>query len=48
MAQIPASLLTLLAGIEITLISLWVGQHHGLLPQPIVLFAVPLDDFLMP
>jgi cytochrome c oxidase subunit II len=33
MSQIPTSLLTLLAAIGITLISLWIGQHHGLLPE---------------
>jgi cytochrome c oxidase subunit 2 len=32
MKQIPTSLWTLVAGILITLISLWVGQNHGLLP----------------
>jgi len=33
MKQIPASLLTLTAGVLITLVSLWVGQNHGLLPE---------------
>lgn len=32
MKQIPASLLTLVAGIVITLISLWAGSHNNLLP----------------
>ncbi|NWF58027.1 MAG: cytochrome c oxidase subunit II [Fischerella sp.] len=32
MQQIPVSLLTLVAGVIITLFSLWVGQHHSLLP----------------
>ena len=32
MKQIPASLLTLTAGIVITLVSLWYGNNHGLLP----------------
>ncbi|NEQ99077.1 MAG: cytochrome c oxidase subunit II [Cyanothece sp. SIO2G6] len=32
MKQIPASLLTLVAGIVITLISFWVGSHNNLLP----------------
>ncbi|NEP76328.1 cytochrome c oxidase subunit II [Okeania sp. SIO2G5] len=32
MKQIPASLLTLTAGIVITLVSLWYGNHHNLLP----------------
>jgi len=33
MKQIPASLITLTIGIVVTLISLWVGQNHGLLPE---------------
>lgn len=33
MKQIPVSLLTLTAGVAVTLISLWVGQNHGLLPE---------------
>ncbi|WAL58030.1 cytochrome c oxidase subunit II [Thermocoleostomius sinensis] len=33
MKQIPISLLTLVAGVVITLISIWVGQNHGLLPE---------------
>lgn len=30
--NIPSSILTMLAGIVLTLISLWYGQHHGLMP----------------
>ncbi|MEB3213090.1 MAG: cytochrome c oxidase subunit II, partial [Leptolyngbyaceae bacterium] len=45
MKQIPASLLTLTAGILITLVSLWVGQHHGLLPEQASVQA-PLVDGL--
>jgi cytochrome c oxidase subunit II len=45
MKQIPASLLTLLAGIVITLISLWVGQHHGLLPEQASAQAPLVDHF---
>ncbi len=30
--NIPSNILTLIAGIAITLISLWYGQHHGLMP----------------
>lgn len=45
MKQIPASLLTLLAGIVITLISFWVGQHHGLLPEQASEQAPLVDDF---
>jgi cytochrome c oxidase subunit II len=45
MKQIPASLLTLLAGIVVTLISLWVGQHHGLLPEQASEQAPLVDRF---
>jgi hypothetical protein len=45
MKQVPASLLTLLAGVVITLISLWVGQHHGLLPEPASEQALLVDNF---
>jgi len=44
MKQIPASLLTLTAGILITLISLWVSQHHGLLPEQASEAAVLVDQ----
>lgn len=30
--NIPTNILTMLAGIVLTLVSLWVGQNHGLLP----------------
>lgn len=30
--NIPSNILTMLAGIALTLISLWLGQNHGLLP----------------
>lgn len=33
MEQIPASIWTLTAGVLVTLISFWVGQNHGLLPE---------------
>jgi cytochrome c oxidase subunit 2 len=33
MNQIPASLLTLVIGVVVTLFSIWIGQHHGLLPE---------------
>jgi cytochrome c oxidase subunit 2 len=33
MKQIPVSLLTLVAGVVVTLVSFWVGQNHGLLPE---------------
>lgn len=31
--KIPSTIATLLMGIGLTLLSLWVGQHHGLLPS---------------
>lgn len=45
MQPIPASLLTLIAGIVITLISFWVGQHHGLLPEQASEQAPLVDGF---
>jgi cytochrome c oxidase subunit II len=45
MQQIPASLLTLLAGVVVTLISFWVGQHHGLLPEQASMQAPLVDNF---
>lgn len=45
MKQIPAPLLTLVAGIVVTLVSLWVGQNHGLLPEQASVQA-PLVDGL--
>jgi cytochrome c oxidase subunit II len=33
MKEIPSSILTLTAGVLITIISFWVGQHHGLMPE---------------
>lgn len=45
MKQIPASVWTLIAGIVVTLISLWVGQNHGLLPEQASLQAPLVDRF---
>jgi cytochrome c oxidase subunit II len=45
MQQIPASILTLVAGIVITLISFWVGQNHHLMPEQASLQAPLVDDF---
>jgi cytochrome c oxidase subunit 2 len=42
--NIPTSITTLLAGIAITLISLWYGQHHGLLPIAASSDAPLVDD----
>ncbi|MGG6294193.1 cytochrome c oxidase subunit II [Leptolyngbya sp. AN02str] len=44
MKQIPAPILTLIAGILITLVSFWVGQHHGLLPEQASEQAPLVDD----
>ncbi len=44
MKQVPASLLTLIAGILVTLVSLWVGQNHGLLPEQASEQAPLVDD----
>ncbi|MBF2076378.1 MAG: cytochrome c oxidase subunit II [Synechococcales cyanobacterium C42_A2020_086] len=30
--NIPSNILTMLAGIALTLVSIWYGQHHGLMP----------------
>ncbi|MEM9447945.1 MAG: cytochrome c oxidase subunit II [Cyanobacteria bacterium P01_E01_bin.6] len=45
MTQIPAPILSLIAGILITLVSLWVGQNHGLFPEQASVQA-PLVDGL--
>ncbi len=45
MEQIPVSLLTLVAGILITLVSLWVGQNHNLLPVQASAQAPLVDGF---
>jgi cytochrome c oxidase subunit II len=45
MEQVPVSLLTLLAGIVITIISIWIGQHHHLLPVQASQQAPLVDDF---
>lgn len=45
MKQIPASLLTLVAGALITIISWWAANNHGLLPEQVSIQA-PLVDQL--
>ena len=48
--KIPNSILTLIAGVAITLISLWYGQNHGLLPTAASSDAGDVDelfDFMM-
>lgn len=45
MQQIPASLWTLVAGIVVTVISIWIGQNHTLLPVQASLQAPLVDGF---
>jgi cytochrome c oxidase subunit II len=45
MQQIPVSLLTLVAGMVVTLFSIWVGQNHTLLPVQASLQAPLVDGF---
>lgn len=45
MQQIPVSLLTLVGGILVTLLSIWVGQHHSLLPEQASQQAPLVDGF---
>ncbi|BAY88186.1 MULTISPECIES: cytochrome c oxidase subunit II [unclassified Tolypothrix] len=45
MKQIPLGIITLIAGILITLISLWVGQNNHLLPVQASAQAPLVDDF---
>lgn len=45
MKQIPAGILTLIAGILVTLISLWVSQNHTLLPKQASTQAPLVDNF---
>ncbi len=44
MKQIPAPFWTLVLGIVVTLISLWVGQNHNLLPVQASEQAPLVDD----
>jgi len=43
--KVPSSLLTLTAGVVITLVSLWYGQNHGLMPEQVSKQAVLVDNF---
>ncbi|NET89618.1 MAG: cytochrome c oxidase subunit II [Kamptonema sp. SIO1D9] len=43
--KIPVSLLTLTAGIVVTLVSFWVGQNHGLMPEQASQQAPLVDKF---
>ncbi|WP_017294600.1 cytochrome c oxidase subunit II [Geminocystis herdmanii] len=42
--NIPGNIITLIAGILLTLISLWYGQNHGLMPIQASQGAVEVDD----
>ncbi len=42
--KIPSNIITLILGISITLISLWYGQNHGLLPVAASEDATKVDD----
>lgn len=43
--KVPSAIITLTAGIVITLVSLWVGQNHGLMPEQVSEQAPLVDDF---
>lgn len=45
MKQIPAPIWTLTVGVAVTLISFWVGSHHGLLPEQASAQAPLVDGF---
>lgn len=42
--NIPGNIITLIAGVLLTLISLWYGQHHGLMPVSASNGAEEIDD----
>ncbi|MGK7906346.1 MAG: cytochrome c oxidase subunit II [Synechococcus sp.] len=45
MGQIPISLITLVLGMLVTLASVWIGQHNGLLPEQASIQAPLVDNF---
>ena len=45
MQQVPVSLWTLVAGIVVTAISIWIGQNHTLMPVQASLQAPLVDGF---
>lgn len=45
MEQIPVSLWTLVAGVLVSAISIWIGQHHNLFPEQASLQAPMVDGF---
>lgn len=46
--NIPSNIITLLIGIAITIVSLWFGQNHGLMPVAASDDAVYVDDLFNP
>jgi cytochrome c oxidase subunit 2 len=42
--SVPSSILTMLAGIALTLVSLWYGQNHGLMPVAASAEASAVDN----
>lgn len=42
--NVPSNIVTLIAGIILTLVSLWYGQHHGLMPVAASETAQQVDD----
>ncbi len=42
--NIPSNIITLIAGVALTLISLWYGQNHGLLPEAASNDATEVDE----
>jgi cytochrome c oxidase subunit II len=42
--KVPSTITTLLIGISIALVSVWVGQHHGLMPAAASEEAVKIDQ----
>ncbi|WP_392530430.1 cytochrome c oxidase subunit II [Nostoc sp. C117] len=45
MQQVPVSLWTLVAGVVVTAISIWIGQNHTLMPEQASLQAPLVDGF---
>ncbi|XTZ10858.1 MAG: cytochrome C oxidase subunit II, partial [cyanobacterium endosymbiont of Rhopalodia yunnanensis] len=41
--KIPSNIITLIVGVVITLISLWYGQNHGLMPVAASYDATQVD-----
>jgi len=43
--KVPTAIITLTIGVVVTLVSLWVGQNHGLMPEQASEQAPLVDDF---